>query len=222
MDSLLKGMFSKSAKYSLSGFRLSGKIWCYQEVRSEPKALEILKLRSERGADFAGLQLFFILHLNKPFQQFFIQKDSYKMGFIQDFKEFAFKGNLIDMAVGIIMGTAAAAIVKSFLDNIITPLIAMVAGVPDMTGMKYPVGTPTEKLDEKGDVMINAAGEKVMEQPAILYGTFLQNVIDFLILAFVIFIALKVAAKMMKAAADEAPPSDEVVLLTEIRDSLKK
>ena len=59
------------------------------------------------------------------------------MGFIQDFKDFAFKGNLIDMAVGIVMGTAVGAIVKSFLDNIITPLIAMVAGVPDMTGMKY-------------------------------------------------------------------------------------
>ena len=144
------------------------------------------------------------------------------MGFIQDFKEFAFKGNLIDMAVGIIMGTAAAAIVKSFLDNIISPLIAMIAGVPDLSGLRYDIGTATPKLDEAGDEIKNALGEVAMEQPGILYGTFIQNVIDFLILAFVIFIALKVASKMMKTAADDAPPSDEVVLLTEIRDSLKK
>ena len=57
------------------------------------------------------------------------------MGFIQDFKEFAFKGNLIDMAVGIVMGGAVAGIVKSFLENIITPLIAVVAGVPDLSGL---------------------------------------------------------------------------------------
>ncbi len=88
------------------------------------------------------------------------------MGFIQDFKDFAFKGNLIDMAVGLVMGTAVAAMVKSFIDHIIMPLVA--------------------------------------------------------ILAFVIFIALKIASKWMKSAADDAPPSDEVILLTEIRDSLKK
>lgn len=145
------------------------------------------------------------------------------MGFIQDFKDFAFKGNLIDMAVGIVMGTAVGAIVKSFLDNIITPLIAMVAGVPDMTGMKYDIGSGTPRLDPlTGDAVKNAAGDVVMDKSAIMYGTFLQNVIDFLILALVIFIALKIAAKMMKTAADDAPPSDEVVLLTEIRDSLKR
>lgn len=144
------------------------------------------------------------------------------MGFIQDFKDFAFKGNLIDMAVGIVMGGAVAAIVKSFLENIITPLIAMVAGVPDMSGMKYDLGGGTPKLNEAGDPILNAAGEKVMESSAIMYGAFLQNVIDFTILAFVIFVALKVAAKWMKAAEEDSPPSDEVVLLTEIRDSLRK
>ena len=144
------------------------------------------------------------------------------MGFIQDFKEFAFKGNLIDMAVGIVMGGAVAAVVKSFLDNIITPLIAMVAGVPDMSGMKYPIGKHIPKLNEAGEQIKNSLGEPVTEQAAIHYGTFLQNCIDFAILAFVIFIALKVASRMMKTAAEDAPPSDEVVLLTEIRDSLKK
>lgn len=133
-----------------------------------------------------------------------------KMGFIDDFKEFAAQGNLIDMAVGLVMGTAAAAIVKSFLDNIISPLIAVIAGVPDMSAMKYPLGKMIE----------NEAGEQV--QAAIHYGTFMQNVLDFFIMAFVIFVALRIASKWLKTTADAAPPSDEVVLLTEIRDSLKK
>ena len=132
------------------------------------------------------------------------------MSFIQDFKDFAFKGNLIDMAVGIVMGTAVGAMIKSFMDNIIAPVIALVAGVPDMSGLKLPLGATME--NEKGETV----------QAAIMYGNFLQNVIDFTILAFVIFIALKIAAKWMKKAEEDAPPSDEVVLLTEIRDSLKK
>ena len=144
------------------------------------------------------------------------------MGFIQEFKEFAFKGNLIDMAVGIVMGTATAAIVKSFLDNIITPVISMIAGVPDMSALKLNIGGMTPKLNEAGEAIKNSAGEDVMEQAAIHYGTFMQNVIDFVILAFVIFVALKIAARWMSKAEEDAPPSDEVVLLTEIRDALNK
>lgn len=144
------------------------------------------------------------------------------MSFIQDFKEFAFKGNLIDMAVGLVMGTAVAAVVKSFLDNIITPLISMVAGVPDMSGLKYEIGQQIPKLDAAGAPVVDAAGNPVTEAAAIMYGNFLQNCIDFAILALVIFIALKIVSKWMKTAADDAPPSDEVVLLTEIRDALKK
>tara|TARA_R110002049_G_scaffold27321_4_gene94500 strand:+ start:47005 stop:47406 length:402 start_codon:yes stop_codon:yes gene_type:complete len=132
------------------------------------------------------------------------------MSFIQDFKEFAFKGNLIDMAVGIIMGSAAAAIVKSFIDNIVSPVIALIAGVPDMSSLKLPLGKMIE----------NADGEQV--QAAINYGSFIQNVIDFTILAFVIFVALKVAARWMKKAEEEAPPAADIVLLTEIRDALKR
>ena len=127
------------------------------------------------------------------------------MGFIKDFKEFAFKGNLIDMAVGIVMGTAVAAIVKSFLENIITPLIASVFKVPDMSSLVYPLGT-------------NAEGEATN----LMWGSFLQNVLDFTILAFVIFVALKVAARWMKQAEADAPPPADIVLLTEIRDALKK
>ena len=90
------------------------------------------------------------------------------MGFISDFKEFAFKGNLIDMAVGIIMGGAVGAIVQSFLKNIITPLISMIAGVPDMSAMKHPIGKMLPKKDEAGAIVRDAQGNEVMEQAAIL------------------------------------------------------
>lgn len=128
------------------------------------------------------------------------------MGFIQDFKQFAFKGNLIDMAVGIIMGTAAAAIVKSFIDNIISPIIASIARVPDMSGMKTKLADGVDGADST----------------YLLWGSFLQNVIDFTIMAFVIFVALKVASNWMKKAEADAPPPADIVLLTEIRDALNK
>lgn len=135
------------------------------------------------------------------------------MGFIQDFKDFAFKGNLIDMAVGIVMGGAVAAIVKSFLTNIVTPIIAKVAKVPDMSSLNSTIGMAEVK---------NEAGELV-EAPIILnWGTFVQNTMDFVILAFVIFIALKVAARWMKKAEEDAPPAEDIVLLREIRDALAK
>ncbi len=136
------------------------------------------------------------------------------MGFIQDFKDFAFKGNLLDMAVGLVMGTAVAAMVKSFIDHIVMPVVASIVQVGDMSGWKIPIGGEIEKTLEDGT--------KTMEQAAIGVGSFVQEVINFAILAFVIFIALKIAAKWMKKAEEDAPPSDEVVLLTEIRDSLKK
>ena len=132
------------------------------------------------------------------------------MGFISDFKEFAFKGNLIDMAVGLVMGTAVAAMVKSFIDHIIMPLVASVAKVGDMSSWTIPLGTEIDGPD----------GTKV--QAAIGVGSFVSEVINFAILAFVIFIALKVASKWMKKAEADAPPPADIVLLTEIRDSLKK
>ena len=131
------------------------------------------------------------------------------MSFISDFKEFAFKGNLIDMAVGLVMGTAVAAMVKSFIDHIIMPCVASVVQVGDMSSWKIPIGGEIEKDGE----MVTAA---------IGIGSFVQEVINFAILAFVIFIALKIASKWMKTAADDAPPTDEVVLLTEIRDALAR
>jgi large conductance mechanosensitive channel len=131
------------------------------------------------------------------------------MGFIQDFKDFAFKGNLIDMAVGIVIGGASAAIVKSFIDNIISPLLGALLKVPDLSGMTFQMGE-------------SADGAPIM----LKYGTFLQNVLDFMILAFAVFVAIKVMARFMKRAEAEAAasaePTAEVKLLTEIRDSLAK
>ena len=124
------------------------------------------------------------------------------MKFLKDFQDFAFKGNLIDMAVGIVMGGAVAAIVKSFLSNIITPLIASIFKVPDMSALYTTIGT-------------GKTASKVM------WGSFLQNTLDFIILAFVIFIALKVASRWMKKAEAEAAPAADIVLLTEIRDALQ-
>lgn len=145
------------------------------------------------------------------------------MSFIEDFKKFAFKGNLIDMAVGIVMGGAVAGIVKSFLDNIITPLIAGVFRVPDLS--QYTVPLPfgkVPKLNDAGEEIKNTAGEVIMESASIGVGSFIQNMLDFTILAFVIFIALRVASKWMKKAEEEAPPPADITLLTEIRDLLKK
>ena len=127
------------------------------------------------------------------------------MGFIQDFKNFAFKGNLIDMAVGIVIGTAAGAIVKSFIDNIVSPLIAALFKVPDMSGLTMNIGTAEDGTPIE-----------------VMYGTFLQNLLDFMILAFAVFVAIKVAARFMEKAEEEAEPPAEVKLLTEIRDALKK
>ena len=135
------------------------------------------------------------------------------MGFIQDFKDFAFKGNLIDMAVGLVMGGAVAAMTKSFIDHIIMPLVATVMKVGDMSQYKIPIG---------GEITKTVDGKEVTEQAAIHIGSFIQEVINFTILAFVIFVALKVASTWMKKAEESAGPSEEVKLLTEIRDSLAK
>lgn len=135
------------------------------------------------------------------------------MSFINDFKEFAFKGNLIDMAVGLVMGTAVAAMCKSFIDNIIMPLIASVAKLGDMSAWKIPLGTEITKVVD---------GKEQTVQAALEIGSFVEEVINFAILAFVIFVALKIAAGWMKKAEEEAPTPIDIELLTEIRDSLRK
>lgn len=141
--------------------------------------------------------------------------------FIEDFKNFALKGNVIDMAVGVIVGGAFGKIVSSLVNDIIMPLITIITGNTGFENMKYVIHAA-----EPADV---AAGKAAVEEVAVNYGMFIQNIVDFLIIALSIFIALRVTMKFMKKekAVEEAPapapePNAEEKLLTEIRDILKK
>ncbi len=132
-------------------------------------------------------------------------------GFIAEFKEFVSRGNVMDMAVGIIIGSAFTAIVNSLVNDILMPLISCLVGDLDFSEWKL--------------VLKPAVGEA--EAITLAYGSFIQQIINFLLIALVIFIMIKAInslhRKKDEAHAEEAPakPSDEVVLLTEIRDLLK-
>ena len=131
--------------------------------------------------------------------------------FIKEFKEFAVKGNAVDMAVGVIIGGAFGKIVSSIVDDIIMPPIGVLTGGVDFTDLKLVI---KEAEGEAAAVTLN-------------YGQFIQDVVDFLIIAFCIFLMVKGIAKLSRKKAEEpapAPdpePSAEEKLLTEIRDLLK-
>lgn len=132
---------------------------------------------------------------------------------LKEFKEFAMKGNLVDIAVGFVMGAAFNKVVASFTGGIVSPLIGLLFD-SDFKSLKY-------KLK---DGELNDAGEMVGEV-FLEYGTFLTNVIDFIIVAFVMFMVVKGVNRMKKKEepAPEAPAGpSEIDLLIEIRDSLKK
>ena len=127
------------------------------------------------------------------------------MGFISEFKEFAMKGNVMDMAVGVIIGGAFGKIVSSLVDDILMPIVGMITGNIDFTSLAFQIGD----------------GE---EAAVLKYGNFIQNTVDFIIVAFCIFLMLKAINKMnRKKAEPEAPagPTQEE-LLAEIRDLLKQ
>ncbi|MFT4575889.1 MAG: large conductance mechanosensitive channel [Polaribacter sp.] len=136
------------------------------------------------------------------------------MGMIKEFKDFALKGNLVDIAVGFVMGAAFKQVVTSFTGGIVSPLIGLVLKT-DLKELKY--------IAREG--VADAAG-KVTGEVAVLYGEFLTNVIDFIIVAFVMFVIIKginATKKKEEAPAPAAPagPSQED-LLAEIRDLLAK
>ncbi|MDF0714898.1 large-conductance mechanosensitive channel protein MscL [Muricauda sp. 334s03] len=135
------------------------------------------------------------------------------MGFLKEFKDFAMKGNLVDIAVGFVMGAAFKEVVSSFTGGIVSPLIGLLFE-SDFNDLKYVINEGT----------VNDAGETVGEI-AVLYGSFLTNVIDFIIVAFVMFLIVKGVNKLKKKEepAPEPPkgPTQEE-LLAEIRDLLKK
>jgi large conductance mechanosensitive channel len=136
--------------------------------------------------------------------------------FLTDFKEFALKGNVVDMAVGVIIGGAFGKIVTSLVNDILMPVISILTAGNDFTKLKYVIKEAVPASD----------GIEAIEETAINYGMFIQNIIDFLIIAFSIFVALRVMMKFKKKV-EEAPvappePTAEEKLLTEIRDILKK
>lgn len=133
------------------------------------------------------------------------------MGMLKEFKDFAMKGNLVDIAVGFVMGAAFKSVVTSFTGGIVSPLIGLLFD-SDFKDMKYIVR----------EGLANAEG-KVTGEVAVLWGDFLTNVIDFVIVAFVMFMIIKAINKTKKPEAPAAPsgPSDND-LLKEIRDALKK
>lgn len=122
------------------------------------------------------------------------------MSFLTEFKAFAMRGNVVDLAVAVIIGTAFGKIISVFVDGIVMPLIGLLLGGIDISGMTFKIGEAVVK-----------------------WGEFLQSVIDFTIIAFAIFIVVKLMASMQQKKPTEAPKqSNEAILLTEIRDLLKK
>jgi large conductance mechanosensitive channel len=133
------------------------------------------------------------------------------MGMMKEFKEFAMRGNVLDMAVGIVIGGAFGKIVTSLVNDVIMPPIGLITGGIDFSKMKW-VLKPADDSDPK---------HKIAEV-AINYGTFVNTIITFVIVAFAIFLLIKAINRVHKKeeAAPAAPPAD-VQLLTEIRDLLK-
>lgn len=140
------------------------------------------------------------------------------MSIASEFKEFALKGNVMDLAVGVIIGAAFGKIVDSLVGDIIMPLIGKIIGSVDFTNMFVALASIPE-----GNVGTYAA-LKAAGVPMLAYGNFLTIVINFAILAFVIFMLVKQMNRLKKAEAAAAPAStpEDVVLLREIRDALKK
>ena len=146
------------------------------------------------------------------------------MGLIKEFKDFAMKGNVVDMAVGIIIGAAFGKIVSSLVNDVIMPPIGKLVGGVNFSELKHSLGKTVEKVEVDG-VMTEKVNEAFIN-----YGSFLQTVFDFLIVAVAVFAMIKImnkaqslAIKKEEAAAEAAPSiPEDIQLLREIRDSLAK
>lgn len=140
-----------------------------------------------------------------------------KSSFIKDFKEFAVKGNVVDMAIGVVIGGAFGKIVSSVVADIIMPFVGLLAGGVNFTDLKWVMK----------EASLNEAGEEIAAV-TLNYGNFLQNTFDFLIIAFSIFVFIRLITNLTKKKEEEKAvetppaPSKEEVLLGEIRDLLKE
>ena len=137
--------------------------------------------------------------------------------FIKEFKEFAVKGNMIDMAVGVIIGAAFKALIDAFMANIVNPLISLIPGVKNLNEALKIVVTPAqaEVLDEAGNVVTPA-----VEEVAIRFGAFISAILTFIILAFVVFLIVKAVNKARKMEeerkAKKEAPKEEAAPTTKI------
>ena len=133
------------------------------------------------------------------------------MGMVSEFRDFIARGNVLDLAVGVVIGAAFGKIVTALVDGIVMPIVGIALGGASVSDWKF-VLAPAR---------LDAAGKEVAEV-AIRYGAFLQTVVDFIVIAFVIFLVVKAYNHMRKPAeAAPAAPAEDVLLLREIRDALK-
>ena len=134
------------------------------------------------------------------------------MGMVSEFKEFIARGNVVDLAVGVVIGAAFGKVVTALVDGVVMPIVGVALGGVSVSDWKVVLKPET----------VDAAGKKVAEV-AVQYGMFIQTIIDFLIIAFVIFMVLKAYNRLRRPVAEApAAPPEEVLLLREIRDSLRR
>lgn len=142
------------------------------------------------------------------------------MGLLKEFKEFAVKGNLVDIAVGFVMGATFTKIVTSFVDGMVMPVVGMLTGGVDFSDKVVVMKDAVAEVKDATGKVVTAASPAV----EVKYGAFITNLIDFVVVAFVIFLVIKAINKFKQEAppAEPAAPSTTDQLLTEIRDALKK
>jgi large conductance mechanosensitive channel len=141
------------------------------------------------------------------------------MGLIEEFKEFAMKGNVVDLAVGVIIGAAFGKIVSAFTDDVIMPVIGRVVGKLNFSD--YFVNLTPDKLNKDGTPITSLAQAKQAGAAVFAYGDFVTQVINFAIIAFSLFLLVKAMNRFKRAAVVAPPATKSEELLTEIRDLMK-
>ncbi len=147
------------------------------------------------------------------------------MGLVKEFKDFAMRGNVVDLAVGLIIGASFGKIVSSMVNDVIMPPVGKIIGGVNFSELRYSIGKTIEKSAPDADGKV----AETVKEAFINYGLFLQYCFDFLIVSFVVFMLVKAVnhaktvteKKEAQTPAAPAPPSEDVLLLREIRDALK-
>lgn len=148
------------------------------------------------------MNAFFIIkiNMNMKYQDKVLEKVQEGRGFLNEFKKFAMRGNLVDLAIGVILGAAFGKIVTSFVSDVLMPPLSLLTGQKDFTQMFLPL---------RRDFVGTLAEAKAKGIPVLAYGTFLQSVIDFLVVAFVIFLFIRQMNKFIHKEAAAAPATKE-------------